>query len=156
MSGPSVVSPAQFAGPPIRSAIRISNHAMSNETETTVTSVHLAGRRIARRAGHRNSQSTKLDVTKAVAMRIVTGPQGVGSSGRTALLNPSTTAAIASQKTTWNVQKICQRRQRRGDCRPASKTDSSGDWLGVRWSRGMSIRQINHENHAKSSRWNEL
>ena len=60
-----------------------------------------------------------VEITKPVPTRSTIASHGVGAVGSTALLSPSTAAAIAVQKNTWKDQKI-RTRQRGSESRSAA------------------------------------
>ena len=60
-----------------------------------------------------------VEITKPVPTRSTIASHGVGAVGSTALLSPSTAAAIAAQNNTWNDQKI-RVRQRGSESRSAA------------------------------------
>jgi len=95
--GPSVVSPAQFAGPPTPAVMS----SRIDAARATVPTPTIRGQRTRRGSpwscGISNSTYTRLETTKPVSTRSVTGSNGIGSSGFRAMLIPNTAAPIASQ-----------------------------------------------------------
>ena len=78
-----------------------------------------------------------VEITKPVPTRSTIASHGVGAVGSTALLSPSTAAAIAIQNNTWNDQKI-RVRQRGSESRSAA---IRGDTTPVRLASGCRLTE---------------
>ena len=109
-----------------------------------------AGRR--RIGGISNSRYTRVEITKPVPIRSVIASHGVGSAGFRALLSPSTAAPIASQKTSWNDQKI-RTRHRGSESRRAVMCDGATPVAFARYAcpKGWGSMGVAHRRAGRSS-----